>query len=145
LLFTLDDKEEEKKKGLRFDIISNILFLGGSKAMGKIKKRPINIRTVGDKINGKYSVSDEWPPRSFSGKYFLPSRTLTRVDKGEVYMNEYILGKAPTTTIHRAGNAFAQDPDTVYAVGSVYGAHTVSFSEAPIDPIFIPEERDDED
>ena len=79
----------------------------------------------------------------FFWKIFLPSRTLTRVDKGEVYMNEYILGKAPTTTIHRAGNAFAQDPDTVYAVGSVYGAHTVSFSEAPIDPIFIPEERDD--
>ncbi len=114
--------------------------------MGKIKKRPTNVRTVaGEAKDGKYSVSDVWPPRSFSGKYLLKSRTLTRVDKGMVYVNEYVPGKAPKTTIHRVGNMFAQNPDVVYAVGSVYGAKTVSFSEAPVDQVFIPEERDDED
>lgn len=112
--------------------------------MGKIKKRPTNIRTVGDEVDGKYSVSDVWPPRSFSGKYLLPSRTLTRVDEGEVYMNEYIPGKTPTTTIHRVGNMFAQDPDTVYAVGSIYGAKTSSFSNVLIDPVFIPKGYDEE-
>jgi hypothetical protein len=29
-LFWLDDEEEEKKEDLRFDIVSNILLLGGS-------------------------------------------------------------------------------------------------------------------
>ncbi|MGD1003051.1 MAG: hypothetical protein ABR884_00550 [Minisyncoccia bacterium] len=110
--------------------------------MGKIKKRPTNIRTVGNEVNGKHSVSDEWPPVSYSGKYSLKSRVVTRVVEGEVYMEKYAPGRPPTTTVHRAGNAFVQDPD-IYAVGSVYGAKTVSFSKRPIDPTFIPQLDED--
>lgn len=136
---------EEKKEDLRFDAAGNILLLGGSEAMGKFK-RPTNIRTVGDKVRGKYLVSDEWPSRSYSGKYFLPSPVLTRVDEGDVYVEQYVPGETPTTTIHHAGNAFMQKRDVICAVGSVYGAKTVSFSKAPIKPTFIldiPEERDE--
>lgn len=111
--------------------------------MGKIRRRPTNIRTVGDEAGGKHSVRDEWSPTSYSGKYSLASRVCTRVDVGEVYLEKYAPGKAPTTTIHCAGSAFAQDPDTVYAVGSVYGAMTVSFSKAPIHPTFIPKEYEE--
>jgi len=110
--------------------------------MGKIK-RPTNIRTVGDEVRGKYSVSDEWPLRSYSGKYFLETRVLTHVDEGDVYMEEYVLGKPPVTTVHCTGNAFAQNPDVVYAVGSVYGAKTISLSDGPIHPTFISEESDE--
>jgi hypothetical protein len=111
--------------------------------MGKFKQ-PTNIRTVGGEAKGKHSVSDEWPPRSYSRKYSLKSRVLTRVVEGEVYVQKYALEKASTTTIHRAGHAFMQDPDTVYAIGSVYGAKTVSFSKALIDPTFIPREYDED-
>jgi hypothetical protein len=107
--------------------------------MGKIKKRPASIRTVCADVGEKHSVSDEWPPRSHSGKYSLKSRVLTRVDAGEVYMEKYAPGRPPTTTVHRVRTAFVQGPNTVYAVGSVYGAKTVSFSMSPIDPTFIPQ------
>jgi hypothetical protein len=62
-----------------------------------------------------------------------------------VYVEEYVPGKAPTTSRHPAGDTFIQDPDVVYAVGSVYGAKTVSFSKASIDPIFVPEEHDEDE
>ena len=58
-------------------------------------------------------------------------------------MEQYVSEKTPTTTIHRAGNAFAQNPDVVYAVGSVYGAKTISLSDGPIHPTFISEESDE--
>jgi hypothetical protein len=81
---------------------------------------------------------------SYSGKYSLGSRVLTRVDEGAVYVEEYAPGRTPTTTIHRAGNAFAQEPDTIYAIGSVYGAKTVSVCKAPINPIFVPPEQNED-
>jgi hypothetical protein len=110
--------------------------------MGKIKKRPTNIRTAGHEVKGKHSVSDEWSPTSYSGKYALRSRVFTRVVEGDVYVERYVPGKTATTTIYHAGNGFAQNPDVTYAIGSVYGAKTRSFSKALIHPIFIPEECD---
>jgi hypothetical protein len=89
-------------------------------------------------------VSDKWPPTSYSGKHFLRSHVFTRVVEGAVYVERHLPGKMPTTTIHRAGDAFTQNPDVVYAVGSIYGAKTTSFSQEAISPIFIPQPDDDE-
>lgn len=111
-----------------------------------MKKRPVNIRAIGLDVAGAHSAADEWPPRSYSRKYSLKACVATRVVEGEVYVEKYVPGKAPMTSRHHAGDTFVQDPDVdvVYAVGSVYGAKTVSFSEAPLDPIFIPETHDED-
>lgn len=90
--------------------------------------------------SGKCSVNDEWPPVSYSGKYFLNSRVFTRVVDGSVYVEKYEPGKKAMTTIHRAGDGFTQNPEVIYAIGSVYGATTVSLSKKPINPIFVPSE-----
>lgn len=110
--------------------------------MGKRKQRPTNMRTIVHVV-GNHSVSDEWPAQSYSGKHLLRSRVGTRVIEGEVYVEKYVPGKTPATTIHRSGNAFVQDPDVIYAIGSVYGAKTISLCKAPINPVFIPLEEDE--
>jgi hypothetical protein len=114
--------------------------------MVKIKRQPVNTRTIGLNVAGAHSAADEWPPRSYSGKYSLKACVATRVVEGEVYVEKYVPGKMPTTSRHHAGDTFVQDPgvDAVYAVGSVYGAKTVSFSKNSIDPIFLPEENDED-
>jgi hypothetical protein len=106
--------------------------------MKKNERRPANVRTVVPNVAGQHGVSDEWPPASYSGKYFLKASVYTCVVEGEVYVEEYAPGKNPTTARHRAGDTFVQNPNTVYAIGSVYGANTFSFSKNPINPIFIP-------
>jgi hypothetical protein len=116
--------------------MQRVIFFSQEAVMRKLK-RP-NIRTIVPCVLGKHSVSDEWPPRSYSGKYFLKSRIFTRVVEGNVYVEKYVPGENATTTIHRAGDGFAQNPDVVYAVGSVYGAKTISFSKAFIDPNLYP-------
>ena len=109
------------------------------------KLRQLNIRTVIPNGGEKHAVKDQWPPRSYTGKYVLASRVLTRVVVGEIYVEEYIPGKTPTTTIRRAGSGFVQHPDVVYAIGSVYGgAETISFSHVPINPLFITQPDENE-
>ena len=107
-------------------------------------KRPTNIRIPVLGIQGRYSVLDRWPPRSYSGKYILNVLVETSVQDGDVYVEEFTPTKGVVTAIHHPGETFTQDPGVIYAIGSVCGAKTTSCSDGPIDPMFIPKSDEDE-
>jgi len=87
-------------------------------------------------------VEIEWPKASRSKKHdHGRSHGFTRVLEGDVYVAE-----KGVYTIYHPGDTFTENPDTVHAVGSVYGAKTLHFYSPPITGTMtvFPDEEDDD-